>query len=254
MFVCIYGVLSYFYFFYIFLGLLFFALNGATRFAEIQVLFPWTIDGVDKGDSLTSLQIDAALLGLFAIQHLIMARKWWKNFFNGIFPDTCERSTFVLWSTIALHVMLHFWHPMNEVVWEIPEAFHFATDCVCLLGWTIVLLSTFNIDHFHLFGLRQSIGFDFLVCDQFVVSYFYKFIRHPIMTGFMIAFWATPVMTQGHLLFAVIWTGFILFTVAAFEEPNLVEDVPEYASYKKVVPAYCPMPGMSWSSKEAKRK
>lgn len=129
-----------------------------------------------------------------------------------------------------------------------------ATDFVWLVGWTVVLLSTFNIDHFHLFGLRQSIGFKFLSCETFVASYFYKYVRHPIMTGFMIAFWATPVMTQGHLLFAMLCTAFIIFTVAAFEEPNLVEDVPEYAKYIQTVPAYCPMPGMSWSSSSKKTK
>jgi protein-S-isoprenylcysteine O-methyltransferase Ste14 len=256
MLVALYGILSYCYFFYIFLAAISFTIDGKNKFPELAPYFPWTMNGPTKNsDVQASLTVDAFFLGVFAIQHIIMARKGWKKMFNSIFPESSERSTFVLAATLALHAVMHYWHPVNKVIWSLPRAVYPVVHGIWALGWVIVLLATFNIDHFELFGLRQSTGFNILKQEGFVVTYLYRFIRHPIMTGFLLAFWATPTMTVGHLLFAVMTTGFILFTVFMFEEPDLVKDIgKDYITYQKKVPAFCPIPGMSWSSKTTPKK
>jgi protein-S-isoprenylcysteine O-methyltransferase Ste14 len=250
MIVALYGILSYFYFFYVFLAAMAFTFDAKTKFPQVAHIFPWTINGPMKNSNVQeSLMVDAVLLGIFAIQHLIMARKFWKKIFNGIFPESSERSTFVLAATAALHAMMVYWHPVNDVVWSFPKQFDNIFAGVWAFGWVTVLLATFNIDHFELFGLRQCTGLTVAKPQGFVATYLYKYIRHPIMTGFLIAFWTTRVMTVGHLLFAGMCTGFIIFTVFLFEEPDLVKDIGhEYVDYKKKVPAFCPIPGMSWAA------
>ena len=236
---------------YFFRFIVFYFFNASTRFPEIAQYFPWTIDGPEMSDKQVSLTIDIVLVSIFAIQHIIMARKWWKKIFNSIFSEASERSTYVLASTLALHLLMNTWHPINDIIWKVPDNFNVIADLVCLFGWIIVLLATFNIDHFLLFGLKQSIGIG-EVSTEFSAIYLYKYIRHPIMTGFLIAFWATPEMTMGHFVYAAMCTGFIFFTVTFFEEPDLTADIPEYTDYMKTVPSYCPMLGMSYSPKKKK--
>ena len=254
MFVAVYGILTYFYFFYVLLGAISFTMNGKEKVPTLAPYFPWTIDGpVKDGDMKHALIVDASFLALFAIQHLVMARKGWKKMFNAQFPESSERSTFVLAASAVLHGMMHHWHPVNTIIWSVPPSLTSLTYGVWVFGWLLVLLATFNIDHFELFGLKQSTGFSLVKQEGFVATYLYRYIRHPIMTGFLIAFWATPIMTVGHLLFAGMCTGFILFTVYFFEEPDLVKDIgQEYRDYQKQVPAFCPIPGMTWTKKANK--
>jgi protein-S-isoprenylcysteine O-methyltransferase Ste14 len=255
MLVAIYGIITYFYFFYIFTGLISFSLDGAKRIPAIAPYFPWTVNGpVKSSDTKNALTMNALYFAIFALQHLIMARKSWKKMYNSVFPESSERSTFVLAATATVHALMHYWKPVNKVLWSFPAPLSNVIIGIWMFAWTFALLATFNIDHFEMFGLRQCTGMNAKKQGGFVATYLYRYIRHPLMAGFMLALWSTPAMTVGNLFFSAICTVFIIFTVFHFEEPDLVEDIgAEYVNYQKKVPAFCPVPGMRWSPKISKK-
>ena len=206
---------------------------------------PKTIDSGGGDFSISSLLINCLLLGLFAIQHTIMARPGFKKWWTKIVGVASERSFFVLVSSLILILLYWQWRPMTEVIWDVKGgAGSLVLNGIFWLGWVIVFLSTFMINHFHLFGLTQI--YDNLVKKEitklrFQKIYLYKLVRHPIMLGFIIAFWATPTMTLGHLLFAVMTTAYIFIGVHFFEEKDLVDEIGEgYVQYQKEVPMLIP--------------
>ncbi len=215
-----------------------------------EFLVPRSINSGQSTNTGTSLLVNAGLLGLFAVQHSLMARSFFKEWWTRIIPEEVERSTYVLFSSLALILLFWLWQPMPYVVWKVTSF----PGTVLLwgifgLGWFIVLVSTFMIDHFELFGLRQAYNYyrrRTPPSPEFQTPYLYKYVRHPLMLGFVIAFWATPLMTAGHLLFAVATTGYILIGIF-FEEQALIDRFgDQYRRYRKQVPVLIPLPGYSF--------
>jgi len=204
---------------------------------------PKSIDVGPEGGLIPSILIDAALLGIFAIPHSVMARPAFKRWWTRIIPASCERSTYVLISSLLLILMFWQWRPITTTIWRvegIPAAMLTATFCI---GVVIALMSTFQIDHFELFGLRQVVGALRGAADRmgaFKTPLLYRLVRHPLMLGLLITFWATPHMTAGHLLFAVMNTAYILVGVR-FEERDLVAQFgASYEQYRERVPMLVP--------------
>ena len=189
--------------------------------------------------------VNALLLSIFAIQHTIMARPAFKSWLTRFINPAIERSTFVLLSSLALLFMYWKWQPINTIVWQAEnESIILLLKGIFYIGWLIVFLSTFMINHFELFGLKQiyeNLGKQKSSAITFQERFFYKIVRHPIMLGFIIAFWATPKMTVGHLTFAVITTLYIIVAVKYLEEPDLKKAIgKEYEAYQKKVPMLIP--------------
>lgn len=210
-------------------------------------LVPKSMDrGGEGGPWATALLIDALLLGVFAIQHSVMARRSFKAWWTKLVPPPIERSTYVLFASGALILLFAFWRPIGGVVWAVDDrSATTALALVSLLGWFTVLAGTFHINHFELFGLRQTYyalrGRE-MPPHRFVTPGLYRFVRHPIYAGFVIAFWATPVMTIGHLVFAIATTGYILVGIQ-LEERDLVREYgPEYQRYRRAVSMLAPLP------------
>jgi methanethiol S-methyltransferase len=221
-------------------------------YAAFLATFLYTIGFVGNVVVLTSIDagtvapwseavaIDIALLGLFAVQHTVMARRTFKRWWTKIVPEPVERSTYVLAASAALALLMWQWRPIPEpLVWSIENrGASLALTALQWLGWAVVLISTFLIDHFELFGLRQvfeRLRGHSMPPPLFRTPLFYKHVRHPIYVGFLLAFWATPTMTAGHFLFAVATTGYILVGIW-FEERDLVAQFGEqYRHYRKQV-------------------
>ncbi|CAN5480407.1 isoprenylcysteine carboxylmethyltransferase family protein [soil metagenome] len=208
-------------------------------------LVPKTINTGTETPFTQALIINLAVLPVFALQHSIMARPGFKKWWMQIIHPAIERSTYVLLSSLALILIYWQWRPMTTVVWEVQNETAIAVLYgVFALGWLIVLLSTFMINHFDLFGLKQVYEY-FRNLDPkpipFKMSFLYGIIRHPLMLGFIIAFWATPVMTVGHLIFSLTTTIYILVAVKFLEERDLRKIHGEqYEKYQKEVPMLIP--------------
>jgi protein-S-isoprenylcysteine O-methyltransferase Ste14 len=208
---------------------------------------PKHIDNGVGAPLLTALAIDIALLSLFAVQHSGMARPAFKRWWTRFVPQPIERSTFVLVSSGVLLLLFWQWRPLPQVVWQVSHGLpEWSLLAISLLGWLMVLTSSFTINHFELFGLRQVWMFvrrREIKDEPFVLRAMYRIVRHPLMLGFLIAFWATPVMTLGHLLFSSVVTGYIFVAVKFLEERDLVAAHGEaYREYQRKVPMLVPLP------------
>jgi len=213
---------------------------------------PTQLDGVADRPLLQALAIDLGLLALFAIQHSVMARPAFKRWWTRIVPEAAERSTYVLASSLALVVLFIYWEPIGGVLWRTPEGT--ATSVVLGLyafGWLLLLYTTFLIDHFDLFGLAQvwrNLKGQTYRPPQFRTPSLYRVVRHPLYIGWLIIFWAAPVMTIAHLVFAVMTTAYILIAIQ-FEERDLMDAFgSEYSSYKRHTPMLIPR---FWGSRRA---
>jgi methanethiol S-methyltransferase len=234
----LYGVASY--------GVFFASFLYAIGFVS-GLFVPKTIDSgvvVPMGEALI---VNLALMSLFAVQHSLMARPWFKRWWTKFVPSSVERSTYVLFASLALALLCWQWHPMPTVLWRIDNAqIAMAVMGLSFVGWFIVLTSTFLINHFELFGLHQvanNLTGRPMPQQRFRTPLYYKLVRHPIYLGFIIAFWATPVMTIGHLLFAAVTTAYIVVGVM-FEEHDLVGTFgDEYRTYRRRVPMLVPWRG-----------
>jgi methanethiol S-methyltransferase len=204
-----------------------------------EVVVPKTINSGAAGGVAWSIAINLALLGVFAVQHSVMARPGFKRLWTRIVPGAAERSTYVLFASLALALLFWQWQPLPQTVWSVEHAGAAATITgVAWLGWATVLVSTFLVSHFHLFGLTQGfarvLGLEH-TDPRFVTPFLYRWMRHPIYAGFIVAFWATPNMNVGHLLFAVATTGYI-FVGIYFEERDLVAQFGDrYRQYRASV-------------------
>lgn len=206
-----------------------------------NLVVPKSIDSGGAGPLGQALLINLALLSAFAVQHNIMARPWFKSVWTRVIPVQIERSTFVLFTSAILALMFWQWRPMTGVIWEVTSpAAGLALQLVSFAGWGTVLITTFLIDHFDLFGLRQVFQWNSYTRPRFKEWSLYRHSRHPLYLGFIIAFWATPKMTTGHLLFAAVTTVWMIVSIQ-FEEHDLSEMHPEYATYKQRVPMLVPL-------------
>lgn len=190
--------------------------------------------------------VDVLLLGLFAVQHSGMARHGFKAWLSRRVSPAIERSTYVLASSLVLILMYWQWRPLPGMVWDVGQGWAWwLLYALSASGWLIVLSGTFVISHFDLFGVRQvwlrARGIPYAP-PEFVDSFYYRIVRHPLMLGFIIAFWAIPRMTLGHALFAVATTGYILLAVWFLEERDLIAAHAEYRAYRRQVPFICPWP------------
>lgn len=233
----VYGVVSYLLFFVTFL----YSIGFVGGF-----VVPKHINSGMPVGLAAALMVNVVLLGIFALQHSIMARPGFKRWWTQYVPWAVERSTYVLLSSLALILLFWQWRAMPETVWDVPhDVGRMVLWAVFWLGWTIVLVSTFLISHFDLFGLRQ-VWMHYRSEEYRPVGFrrvfLYNFVRHPIMLGFIIAFWATPYMSVGHLLFAAATTAYI-FIALHFEERDLVAHLGSvYVEYRREVSMIFPLP------------
>jgi protein-S-isoprenylcysteine O-methyltransferase Ste14 len=231
----LYGVIAYGVFFLTFLYAMGFLGNG---------IVPRTVDaGGPSAPVALAIAIDVGLLLLFGLQHSVMARQGFKRVWTKIVPKPLERSTYVLFSSLALVFLFWQWRPVTSIVWDVDAPVGRAVLWGLFgFGWLLVLLSTFLISHFELFGLQQVWrhlrGRD-LPAARFKKPLLYKLVRHPLYVGWIATFWAIPTMTTGHLVFALVATGYILVAIQ-FEERHLASVHPEYAAYRKEVPMLIP--------------
>ncbi|MEZ5830227.1 MAG: isoprenylcysteine carboxylmethyltransferase family protein [Dongiaceae bacterium] len=221
-------------------------------------IVPKTVDSGTPGPLVEALVVNLVLLGIFAIQHSVMARKGFKEVWTRIVPKSVERSTFVVFATAALALLLWQWRPMPDVIWSVQDPIAVgAIHALFWLGWAILLTSTFLINHFELFGLRQVVarlmGWK-LPEPQFRTPFLYKRVRHPLYLGFIIGFWATPTMTMGHLLLAAGTTAYIFIGIF-FEERDLINLFgDQYRNYRRRVSMLIPLPGRRHEESELENR
>lgn len=232
----IYGVLVYAFFFAVLLY--------AIAFVE-GLPVPRTLDHGPYAPALWAAIIDILLLGLFAVQHSVMARPGFKRWWAKVTPGALERSTYVLASSLALALVCWQWRPIPAPVWSVGGAGATALEAISWLGWGVVLLSTFLISHFELFGLSQAwnnLKGRATTKPAFRTPLLYGFVRHPIYLGFILAFWAAPKMNEGRLLFALGTLGYMLIGIQ-LEERDLVATFGEtYLAYRRRVSMLIPLP------------
>ncbi len=229
-----YGVVSYIIFFATFLYCIGFVGD---------IFVPKSMDSAPATSFGIALLANLGLLGIFALQHSIMARPAFKKWWTRIVPETLERSTYVLFSSLALIALFAFWQPMGGIIWNVTDPVGQAILYGLFgFGWLLVLVATFLINHFDLFGLRQvwlHLRGKKYTKLKFSTPWLYKFVRHPLYIGWFFAFWATPTMTAAHLVFAVMTTVYILIAIP-LEERDLEKALPEYKSYRQHVPMLIP--------------
>ena len=233
-----YGLVCYAVFFATFL----YALGFVGNF-----LVPVSMDGPARLDFGSALLVDLGLLGVFAVQHSLMARPFFKRWLTRFIPESAERSTYVLFSSAALIALFAFWQPLGGLIWNVGDGVARAVLLgIFIFGWTLVLVSTFLINHFDLFGLRQVwlqlIGKPYAHL-RFGTPGPYKLVRHPLYLGWFFAFWATPTMTVTHLVFAIATTAYILIAIQ-LEEKDLIDALgDDYRGYRERVPMIIPFLG-----------
>ena len=232
--ILLYGIACY----AVFLAVVLYAAGFIGNFAV-----PKTMDSPRDVGIWTALAVNLGLLALFAVQHSVMARPAFKRWWTRRIPQAAERSTYVLFSSLALVLLFWFWQPMGGTVWAVTAPAAVATIHVLYaLGWVLLLYSTFLINHFDLFGLRQvwlyARGKAYTGLS-FNTPWLYQQVRHPLYVGWLIIFWAAPVMSVAHTLFALLTTAYILVAVQ-LEEKDLIDVHPEYAVYRRSVPMLLP--------------
>lgn len=244
----VYGVVCYLVFFATFL----YAIGFIGNFGV-----PKSIDSGRQSSFIYALAIDAALLGLFAVQHSVMARQWFKRAWTRIVPPPVERSTYVLFSSVALLLLFWKWQPMGGVIWNVESTVgRLSLYATYASGWLLVLIATFLINHFDLFGLRQ-VWLNLLGRPYTSLAFrtpgLYRLVRHPLYVGWLLVFWSAPVMTSAHLVFAIATTAYILLAIQ-FEERDLTRIHPEYAAYRRQVPMILPFGSGTRASEKASRE
>jgi protein-S-isoprenylcysteine O-methyltransferase Ste14 len=245
----LYGVICYM----IFVGTFVYAMGFVTN-----LFVPTSIDSPARSALGHALLVNIALLGVFALQHSGMARQGFKKVWTRYVPEPLERSTYVLFTSVALLLMFWLWEPMGGIVWEVDNPTGRAVlTALSLMGFGMVLISTFLINHFDLFGLRQVYLF---ACNEtyeplgFRTPGLYHFVRHPIYLGFLIAFWAAPTMTVAHFVFAVVTAAYILIAIQ-LEERDLVHAYGStYHAYRHRVSMLVPLPPRNEPAPAPKRQ
>ena len=231
----LYGIVSYFVFFVVFL----YAIGFVSALGV-----PKTIDSGAAAPLLEALTIDILLMSIFAIQHSVMARPQFKQWWTRLVPKSVERSTYVLFSSLALVLLFWQWRPIEGLAWQINDPrIAMAVIGLSLVGWLIVLTSTFLINHFELFGLHQvanNLTGRPMPAPRFRTPLYYNFVRHPIYLGFIIAFWAAPKMTMGHLLFAAVTTAYIFVGIMLEEHDLTTVFGDDYRRYRQRVSMIVP--------------
>jgi methanethiol S-methyltransferase len=231
----LYGVVAY----VIFFGTFCYAVGFVST-----LLVPKHIDSEPISSLGYAFLVNAGLLSLFAIQHSVMARPAFKRWWTKFVPEQIERSTYVLLASLCLLLLFWYWQPLGGVIWQVQsETARIVIQTVCLLGFGIVLICTFLINHFDLFGLRQVwlyfMGKPYTHLE-FKTPMLYKYVRHPLYFGFLVAFWAAPTMTAAHLFFAVMTTGYILVAIQLEEHDLMQQFGSKYRQYRESAPMLIP--------------
>ena len=230
----LYGLVAY----VIFLGAFLYAIAFVSG-SPLPLTLPKTIDIGPASPVVEATIVNLLLMSLFALQHSIMARQGFKRWWTQFVLPAIERSSYVLFASLALILLMWQWRPITAVVWQLTDPkLALAVQAISFLGWGIVLLSTFLINHFELFGLQQvvmNLAGRAAAKPHFKTPLLYKVVRHPIYLGFIIAFWAAPVMTYGHLLFAAVTTAYILVGIALEERDMITLFGDEYRRYRQQV-------------------
>ncbi|MGD9690035.1 MAG: methanethiol S-methyltransferase [Phycisphaerales bacterium] len=233
----VYGVLVY----AVFAGTILYAVGFVGNW-----FVPKSIDSGPGAPLAEALLVNGSILSLFVLQHTIMARPWFKKWWTRIVPAAIERSTFVLAASLILVLLFWQWRPLPQVIWSVEQPLLAgALVALALVGWAFFTASSFMVSHADLFGLRQ-VAFRLLGREYQPVGFrlrgFYRLVRHPLMVGIIVAFWSTPVMTLGHLVFSVLTTAYIFFGTWMEERDLLAEHGESYERYRRDVRGFLPVP------------